>query len=73
MVWWKQMLELFTRRLLQKIVDHLDVISIGELQAALDNVNGKDPTQRLLATIAYKNGVTQTELAEWDDVQRCTI
>ena len=27
------------------------------------------PTKRLLAAIAYKNGVTQTELAEWYDVQ----
>jgi len=36
-------------------------------------VEGKKPTQRLLAAIAYKNGVTQTELAEWYDVQRRTI
>ncbi|SDY74746.1 hypothetical protein SAMN05216564_10955 [Halopenitus persicus] len=28
------------------------------------NVDGNKPTQRLLAAIAYKNGVTQTELAE---------
>ncbi|ELY46572.1 Transposase [Natronorubrum bangense JCM 10635] len=33
----------------------------------------KKPTKRLLAAIAYKNGVTQTELAEWYDVQRRTI
>jgi len=31
------------------------------------------PTQRLLAAIAYKNGVIQTELAEWYGVQRRTI
>jgi transposase len=36
-------------------------------------VDGKKPIQRLLAAIAYKNGVTQTELAEWYDVQRRTI
>ncbi|WP_254525940.1 IS630 family transposase [Natrinema caseinilyticum] len=36
-------------------------------------MEGKKPTQRLLAEIAYKNGVTQTELAEWYDVQRRTI
>jgi len=54
-------------------VNHLDDISIEELQDALDNVDGKKPTQRLLAAIAYKNGVTQTELAEWYDVQRRTI
>jgi transposase len=33
----------------------------------------KKPTQRLLAAIAYKNGVSQTELAKWYDVQRRTI
>jgi transposase len=54
-------------------VNHLDEISVKELQDALDNVDGKKPTQRLLAAIAYKNGVTQTELAEWYDVQRRTI
>ena len=54
-------------------MNHLDNISVEELQAALDNVDGKKPTQRLLAAIAYKNGVSQTELAEWYDVQRRTI
>jgi transposase len=54
-------------------VEHLDEISVEELQEALDNVEGNKPTQRLLAAIAYKNGVTQTELAEWYDVQRRTI
>ncbi len=54
-------------------MDHLDEISIEELQRALDNVEGKKPTERLLAAIAYKNGVTQTELAEWYNVQRRTI
>jgi len=54
-------------------VNHLDEISVEDLQDALDNVDGKKPTQRLLAAIAYKNGVTQTELAEWYDVQRRTI
>jgi len=53
-------------------MNHLDEISVEELQDALDNVDGKNPTQRLLAAIAYKNGVTQTELAEWYDVQRRT-
>ncbi|AKU09372.1 transposase (plasmid) [Haloferax gibbonsii] len=52
---------------------HLDEITVEELQDALDNVDGKKPTQRILAAIAYKNGVTQTELAEWYDVQRRTI
>nr|WP_206335677.1 IS630 family transposase [Natronolimnobius sp. AArcel1] len=43
------------------------------MQDALDNVDKKKPTQRLLAAIAYKNGVDQTELAEWYDVERRTI
>ena len=54
-------------------MDHLDDISVKELQDALDNVEGKEPTERLLAAIAYKNGVAQAELAEWYDVQRRTI
>jgi len=54
-------------------MEHLDEISVEELQDALDNVTEKKPTERLLAAIAYKNGVTQTELAEWYDVQRRTI
>ena len=54
-------------------MDHLDEISVEDLQNALDNVDGKKSTQRLLAAIAYKNGVTQTELAEWYGVQRRTI
>lgn len=54
-------------------MDSLDDISVGELQDALEEVDGKKPTQRLLAAIAHKNGVTQTELAEWYGVQRRTI
>jgi transposase len=54
-------------------MDHLDEISIEELQAALDVVSDAKPAQRLLAAIAYKNGITQTELAEWYGVQRRTI
>ncbi len=59
--------------MLQQIVDLLDKISVEELQDILDNTDGKKPTQWLLAAIAYKNGVTQTELAEWYGVQRRTI
>ena len=54
-------------------MDHLDEITVEELQDALDNVEGNKPTQRLLAAIAYKNGVTQTELAEWYGTGRRTI
>jgi transposase len=54
-------------------MEHLDDISVRELQDALDEVDGAKPAQRLLAAIAYKNGVTQTELAEWYGVERRTI
>ena len=52
---------------------HLDEISVEELEHALNNVEVNKPTQRLTAAIAYKHGVTQTELAEWYGVQRRTI
>ena len=54
-------------------MDHLDEISIEELHEALDNVEGNRPAQRLTAAIAYKNGISQTELAEWYGVERKTI
>ena len=54
-------------------MEHLDEITVEDLQHALANVDGKKPTQRLLAAIAYKNGVPQTELADWYDVERKTI
>jgi transposase len=52
---------------------HLDDTTVEELHDALENAEGKTATQRLLAAIAYKHGVTQTELAEWHDVERRTI
>ncbi len=54
-------------------MDHLEDISLEDLKRALDRVEEKKPAMRLLAAIAYKNGVTQTELAEWYGVQRRTI
>ena len=55
------------------IMDHLTDISIEELRDALADVDRKKPTMRLITAIAYKNGVTQTELADWFGVQRRTI
>lgn len=54
-------------------MDHIEDISLEDLQEALDRVERKKPAMRLLAAIAYKNGVTQTELSEWYGVQRRTI
>lgn len=52
---------------------HLEDVSVSDLRDALDRAEAKKPTQRLITAIAYKNGVTQTELAEWYGVQRRTI
>ncbi len=54
-------------------MDHLEDISVEDLRRALADVEGSKPSQRLIAAIAYKHGVTQTELAEWFDVERRTI
>lgn len=54
-------------------MDHLADVTVDDLHDALDEVEGKRPTQRLLAAIAYENGVSQTELAEWHDVERKTV
>jgi len=51
----------------------LDGLTVADLRDALWNVEGTKPTLRLFAAIAYKNGVTQTELASWFDVERRTI
>lgn len=51
----------------------LSDVSIVRLQQALADVDGSVPAMRLIAAIAYKRGVSQTELAEWFDVERKTI
>ncbi|WP_254546667.1 helix-turn-helix domain-containing protein [Halomarina pelagica] len=54
-------------------MDHLDDVSTAALRQALDELDDSRPARRLFAAIAYKHGVTQTELAEWFDVERRTI
>lgn len=54
-------------------MSELEDVSTDELRTALDSVSEKTPALRLIAAIAYKNGVTQTELAEWFGVERKTI
>lgn len=54
-------------------MNRLDGISTADLRAALDEIEGSRPSRRLIAAIAYDHGVTQTELAEWFDVERKTI
>lgn len=47
--------------------------TVEDLRRALGEDEGKKPTLRLTAAIAYENGVSQTELAEWYDVERRTM
>lgn len=51
----------------------LEQISTEALRDALTMVEHKRPTQRLMIAIAYKQGITQTELAEWYDIERKTV
>ena len=54
-------------------IDHFDETAVEEFQDALEDAEGNKLTQRLLTSIAYKNGVTQTELSEWCGTGRRTI
>ena len=56
-----------------QLMERLTDIAVDDLQKALESVEDKTPAQRLFAAIAYKNGITQSELAEWFDVERKTI
>ena len=54
-------------------MEHMTDITVDDLQQALDSTDEKTPATRLVAAIAYKNEVTQSELSEWFDVERKTI
>jgi len=45
-------------------MDHLDKISVKELQDIINKIKENKPTQHLLTVIAYRNGILQIELAE---------
>lgn len=62
-----------THRVRNECMSELDAVSVAELRAALDEVSDKTPAMRLVAAIAHKHGVTQTELSEWLGVERKTI
>lgn len=51
----------------------LEDISVEELEAVLEDVDGKRPTQRLMAAIMYKRGPSVPMLAEWLDMRERTI
>lgn len=54
-------------------MEHLTDTTVDDLKQTLETVDEKVPALRLVAAIAYKNGVTQSELADWLDVERKTI
>lgn len=54
-------------------MSRLDDVPVEDLRAALDEVEEKRPVKRLMVAIAYKHGVTQTDLADWYGVERKTI
>ena len=51
----------------------LDDVPVDDLREALAQVEASRPATRLIAALAYQHGVTQTELAEWFDVERKTV
>ncbi|MFC7228682.1 helix-turn-helix domain-containing protein [Salinirubellus salinus] len=51
----------------------LEHVTVEQLHDALDVVDGKRPAQRILAAIAYKDGVTQATLADRHGVSQKTI
>jgi transposase len=52
---------------------YLEDVSVEELQSSLNDTDDKTPAQRLIAAIAYKDGIDQTTLSEWFNVERKTI
>lgn len=51
----------------------LEHVTVEQLRDHLDDVGAKRPTLRLVVGINYKEGVSQTDLAEWYGVSRTTI
>lgn len=54
-------------------MNYLENIIVGELQEILAEVDEKKPVQRVLAGIAYKDGVEQQTIAERHDVHPNTV
>jgi transposase len=54
-------------------MNQLDTISIQDLHELLSTVDGNMPTQRVLATIAYKQGDSKSRIAERHGVTWKTI
>lgn len=52
---------------------YLDSVSMTGLHRALETVEGRTPTLRVVVAINYKRGVSPTALAEWYDLSRTTV
>lgn len=51
----------------------IEDVSVEDLQAALDRVDGKRETRRLMVAILYKRGPSVPVIAEWFDMRERTI
>jgi len=51
----------------------LEDVAVGDLEAALDEADGKRETQRLMVAIMYKRGPSAPMIAEWLDARERTI
>jgi transposase len=51
----------------------IENVDVDDLRRTLDETDDATSAKRLIAAIAHKNGVIQTELAEWFDVSRRTV
>lgn len=54
-------------------MDRLEQVSADDLREYLDVVDEKRPALRLVVGINYKEGVSQSELADWYGVSRTTV
>jgi chromosome segregation and condensation protein ScpB len=54
-------------------MDYLENVTVKKLQEILAEVDEKKPVQRILAGIAYKDGVEQQTIAERHDVHPNTV
>lgn len=52
---------------------HLEAVTVETLRDALDRVDGRKATLRLVVAINYKEGVSQSEIATWYGLSRKTI
>lgn len=52
------------------IMTHLENVAVDGFCQILAEIEGKQATQQVTVGINYREGILQTELAEWHDVSR---